>query len=195
VSLGESIVAIGVGVVELPVSWPIVLGGALGLALSAGLWWTYFDISALQGEQVLAAEPEETRARLGRDAYSFLHLPLVAGVILLSLGLKKVLEYVGDAEAHDLSDPLAGAGLYALFGGVTLYLLAHVAFKWRLTHHLQVDRLVAAAAVGALTLVAARVPALAALAIVTAAVASVVVFETVQYAEHRQRVREGHKRG
>ena len=140
VALGESIVAIGVGAAELPVSWPIVNASVVGLALAAALWWTYFDISALQGEHALSSEPEATRARLGRDAYSFCHIPMMVGIALTAVGLKKVIEYVGDAEAHELGDSLNGTPLYALIGGVALYLFGHIAFKWRTVRHLSHTR-------------------------------------------------------
>ena len=191
VALGESIVAIGVGVVALPISLPIVAASVIGLMLSAALWWAYFDVSALQGEQALAREPEATRARLARDAYSFFHFPLIAGVAISALGLKKVLEYVGDTEQHQLSDPLGGIGLYALYGGVVVYLLGHLGFKWRTVHHLNVDRAVAAVALVALVPVAATLPALAALALLAAVATAVAVFETLYFSEHRDQIRHG----
>jgi low temperature requirement protein LtrA len=189
IALGESIVAIGVGVAELPVAWPIVGASVVGLTLAAAMWWTYFDISALQGEHALANEPEASRPRLARDAYSFAHLPIVVGVALTALGLKKVLEYVGDREHHELGDSLNGTPLYALFAGVALYLVGHVAFKWVTVHHLSSSRLVTVVAVLALIPVAGAIPAIAALALVTAALVGLVVFETVAYAEHRHRIR------
>ena len=189
VALGESIVALGVGAAELPVSWPIVGGSIAGLVVSATLWWAYFDVTALQGEHALAKEPEVTRPRLARDAYSFLHFPLLTGVVLLALGLKKVLEYVGDIEHHQLSDPLTGIGLYALFGGVVIYLLGHVAFKWRIAHFLTVDRLIAAGILTLLIPVAALMPALAALAMLAGVMVAVMAFETFHFADHRARIR------
>ncbi|HEV2928265.1 MAG TPA: low temperature requirement protein A, partial [Propionibacteriaceae bacterium] len=95
VALGESIVAIGVGVAQLPITLPIVIASGLGLVLASAMWWAYFDVSALLGEHALANEPAETRARLGRNAFSFAHYPLVVGIVLVALGMKKVLEYVG----------------------------------------------------------------------------------------------------
>lgn len=167
----------------------IVAASVGGLVLAAGVWWTYFDVSALQGEHALASEPEATRARLARDAYSFLHFPMIAGVVLLALGLKKVLEYVGDTGHHTLADPLTGVGLFALYGGVSVYLLAHVGFKWRTAHVLNRDRLLAAGAVVVLIPVAATLPALASLALVTVVMVAVITFETVSYSEHRARIR------
>lgn len=191
VALGESIVAIGVGVAKLPISVPIVVASVLGLTLASALWWTYFDMSALKGERALAEEPEATRAALARDAYSYFHMPLVAGVVLTALGLKKVLEYVGDFSDHELSDPLKGVALYALFGGVVIYLLGHVGFKWRTGHEIGLSRLVPALVLTALVPVAALVPALAALALLTTVMVATVSFETWRYAEHRRRLRGG----
>jgi low temperature requirement protein LtrA len=189
VALGESIVAIGVGVAAEPISWPIVVAAWLGLSLSAGLWWLYFDVTSRLGEQALAHVDGERQARLGRDAFSYLHLPLVAGVVLLALGLKKVLEYVSDTEHHPLSDPLTGIGLLALYGGVALYLLGHVAFKLRLMGSLSRDRVIGAVAVAALTPVAATMPALAALGLLTLVVLALLVFEAMHYAQFRDAVR------
>jgi len=86
IALGESIASIGVGVVGEPISWPIVAAAVLGLTLSAALWWAYFDVTSLLAERAFAACPLDDRARLARDAYSYLHLPLVAGIVLLALG-------------------------------------------------------------------------------------------------------------
>jgi len=189
VALGESIVAIGVGVAQLPISWPIVVASCLGLTVAAAQWWTYFDMSALHGEQALAAEPEATRPRLARDAYSFLHVPLIAGIVLTALGMKKVLEYVGDGEHHQLSEPLTGIGLLALYGGVVVYLLGHIAFKWRTGHQVLLVRVLTAAVVAVLVPAAARLPALAALGLLAAVLVAMVTFESVHYAEHRRELR------
>jgi low temperature requirement protein LtrA len=189
VALGESIVAIGVGVADHPISWAIVLASVLGLVVASAMWWAYFDISAALGEHALADEPAETRPRLGRNAYSFAHLPLMAGVVLVALGMKKVLEYVSDIETHTLTDPLKGVALAALFWGPVSYLLGHVAFKWLTTHQISVVRLVTAGLLLLGWLVAASVRALAQLAVVAAILAGAVAVETILYAEHRRQVR------
>ena len=126
--------------------------------VAASLWWIYFDISALHAHRALDAEPEETSAQFARDAYSFLHLPLLIGIVLTALGLKKVLEYVGDTDAHDLGDPLKGVALLALYGGVFVYLLGHVAFRWRTMQQVTPGRLVAAGGLVLTWIVAAQVP-------------------------------------
>ncbi|TDD17510.1 low temperature requirement protein A [Kribbella turkmenica] len=193
VALGESIVAIGVGVTELPISWPILVASVLGLGVSSAMWWIYFDATVHYGEQALASAPRETRTTLARDAYTFLHFPMVAGIILLALGLKKVLEYVGDTEHHQLDDPLKGIGLYALFAGAILYLLGHVGFKWRTMHRLSVSRLVTAGlAVIAVPLVV-KVPALGQLGVLAVLLAGLVAFEAVRFAQERDELKHGER--
>lgn len=177
IALGESIVAIGVGVAELPISWPIVVASTLGLALAGALWWAYFGISAAAGEHALATTPEHRRAALARDAYSFLHLPLVAGIVLLALGLKKTLEYVGDEQAHSLTDPLKGVALIALVGGLVMHLLSQAAFRWRTTGRLSRALPAAALLVAPFAWVGAKLPALATLAAVTVITVVVVALE------------------
>ena len=189
IALGESIVAIGVGVTDLPISWPITVGALLGLAVSAALWWIYFDATVLYGERSLEAEPAESRPKLARDAYTFMHLPMVAGIVLLALGLKKVLEYVGDVEHHHLDDPLKGVGLYALFGGVVIYLLAHVGFKWRTMHRVGVSRLITAGLIVVAVPLLAKVPALGQLGVLTALLAGLVGFESVRFAQEREELK------
>ncbi|WP_309238228.1 low temperature requirement protein A [Actinoplanes aureus] len=178
IALGESIVAIGVGVARLPISWPIVAASTLGLALAGGLWWAYFGISAAAGEHALTTTAEHKRAGLARDAYSFLHLPLVAGIVLLALGLKKALEYVGDEQAHSLTDPLKGVALAALVGGLVMHLFAQAAFRWRTTGRLDPAQPAAALLVAPFAWLGAELPALATLAAVTVITVAVVALET-----------------
>jgi low temperature requirement protein LtrA len=189
VALGESIIAIGVGIAELPISWPVLLAAVLGLALSAALWWVYFDVTSLIAERALADARDSDQARLARDAYSYLHLPMITGVVLVALGVEKVLEYVGDSEHHDLAEPLTSLPLYALYGGVALYLLAHAAFKLRATHILSIQRLLMAVVILALIPIGAQMPALAALTVLSIAIVGLVAYEMVRFAEDRERIR------
>jgi low temperature requirement protein LtrA len=189
VALGESIVAIGVGVAKEPISWVIILASVLGLLLSSALWWTYFDVSALLGERALAREPVKTRARLARNAYSFGHLPLVLGVVLVALGLKEVLLYVSDSSHHTLTDPLPNVALASLVGGVVIYLLGHVIFKWLTVHTVSVVRLVAAGALLLSIPIIAGRPALVELGVVALLVTAAVVIESIIFSETRRKIR------
>ncbi|MBC8091228.1 MAG: low temperature requirement protein A, partial [Pseudonocardia sp.] len=122
IAIGESLVALGVGVAQQPISGPVAGGAVLGVVTACCLWWLYFRRVSDLAEHALAAQDGTARGRLGRDTYSYLHFPVVASVIFIALGLKKVLEYVSDTEAHDLADPLTGMPIIALFGGLAVYL-------------------------------------------------------------------------
>lgn len=189
VALGESIVALGVGAERLAVTGPLVAAVTLGLVVSICLWWAYFDVVAPVAERVLARTEGAERARLARDSYTYLHFPMVAGIVFLALGLKKVITYVGDSAEHELSDPLTGVPVVALFGGVVLYLTAHVAFRLRNVRSVNVQRLVVAGLLLVLVPVAARVPALVALAMLAATLGALIVFETFRYADARHAIR------
>ena len=138
VALGESIVAIGVGMAGLPISWSVVAASVLGLRSAPRCGGRTSTPPRCWASGRWPPQPEQHRSRLARDAYSFLHLPMVAGIVLLALGLKLVLQHVTNA-GHD--EPLTVAALY---GGVALYLLAHVAFKLFVTGNLSVLRIVVA---------------------------------------------------
>lgn len=191
VALGESIVSIGIGVAELPISWSIVVAVVLGLAVTGALWWSYFDVTALLAERALAAATGGRQIQLARAAYTFLHLPMIVGVIMLSLGLKKVLAYVGGEDGHTLADPVYGVPLVALYGGTALYLLANVGFKWCLLGTASPARIAAAVVLLALLPVVAMLPALLTLAVLAVLVCGLAAWETHHYAELRHEVRHG----
>jgi low temperature requirement protein LtrA len=189
VALGESIVATGLAVAGVAISWPIIGAGILGLTLAACVWWAYFDVSSIAAERVLRLSEGEARARLARDAYSYLHLPMVAGIVLMALGLEEVLASVGGLRYHELSDPLPALPAAALYGGVALFLFGYVGFKYRTWHEVSVRRLVVGVLLLALIPVAAAIPALAALALLVAVMIVAIATEAVRYRELREQVR------
>ena len=181
IALGESIVAIGVGA-EAGVDAGVVAAAVLGIVIAAALWWLYFDIVALVAARRLSnAEVGREQNEIARDSFSYLHFPMVAGIVLLALGLKKTLEHV--------DDPLKTVPAVALLGGTALYLLAHVAFRWRNVHRFSTQRLLCALLLMALIPAAVELPALASLAIVAGLLAVVIAYETVHFSELRERLR------
>jgi low temperature requirement protein LtrA len=182
VALGESVVAIGVGAAGLPLEAGIVVAAVLGIAVVAALWWAYFDVFAVYVQRRLSETRGATQATLARDYYSYLHLPLIAGIVLFALGLKKTIEHVGE--------PLAAVPALALCGGLSLYFLTHVGFRLRLDRSFGRGRPVTAVLLLALTPAALELPALAALALVAAVCAALIVYDVVHYREERARVRE-----
>lgn len=196
VALGESIVSIGVGVTHLPISWPIIVASLLGLTVSALLWWAYFDVTARVCEAAMEHAQGDDQIRIARNCYSYLHLPMIAGIIGLSLGLKKVLTYVGDTNHHEFGDALYGIPLYCLYGGVVLFMVAVIAFKFFAVREISVVRVAGTVVIAALTPVAAALPALAALALLTAVLLVTIAVETAMFAERREQIRhadEGHE--
>ena len=169
VALGESIVATGVGVAHQPVSWPVVGAAWLATGTAVCLWLLYFDGVAPLASSALERSTGVGRSALARDVFTYLHFPLVVSIIFLALGLKKVLEYVADTEHHDLADPLTGMPLYALFGGVALYLCGRVAVRLRCEAGLDLRGLLMAVLLVAVSPLATQVPALVALGLVTVA--------------------------
>jgi low temperature requirement protein LtrA len=170
IALGESIVAIGVGAAGIPLHAGELAAAALGVIVSASLWWIYFDEALELVEPRLQALTGRARNVTARDGFSFLHLPLVAGIVLLALGVKKTLEHVGD--------PLEEIAAVALCAGVALYLVADVAFRRRLLDRAEPQRLLAAAACLAAIPLALELPALAALAVIGAVCVALVAYES-----------------
>jgi low temperature requirement protein LtrA len=123
IALGESIVAIGAGNDEITLDWSLAGTGLAVMALVIGLWWAYFDREAEASERVLAAATGPDRARLARDVYSYLHIPLVLGVVLAAVGIHEALAHPGDP----LDPVVAGA----LGTGVALFFAALVAIRIR----------------------------------------------------------------
>ncbi len=181
IALGESIVAIGVGV-ESEVDAGIVVAAVLGTIVAGALWWLYFDVVALVAERRLAnAAPGRERNSIGRDSYGYLHLPMVAGIVLLALGMKKTLGHV--------EDPLKLVPAVAMLGGTAMYLVAHVAFRLRNVHRFSAQRLLCAVVIVALIPAAVELPALATLAILAALLVALIVYESIRFAELRDRLR------
>jgi low temperature requirement protein LtrA len=182
IALGESIVAIGIGA-GADVDAGVVVAATLGIAAAAAIWWLYFDVVALLSERDLAQrEPGRALNELARDAYSYIHFPMVAGIVLAAFGLKTTIAHVGD--------PLDVVPATALLGGSAVYLLAHVAFRLRHIRTFNNHRLACAAVVVALIPLAVEVPALVTLAILTTVLWVLVGLEAMRFAGSRARARE-----
>jgi low temperature requirement protein LtrA len=180
IALGESMIAIGVGA-GFELGTGVIVGAALGIVVVSALWWLYFDVAAIFARRRLMQAQGLDLHRLALHSYSYLHLPMVAGVVLFALGLKTTLGHVGEA-----LDTVPAVGLC---GGAALYLLGHIAFLLRTTGRVFRRRTVGAIALLALVPAAVAIPALAALALVSAACSLVVVYEVLRYREQRVRVR------
>jgi low temperature requirement protein LtrA len=181
IALGESIVAIGVGA-HAHLTPGIAAAAVLGIGISAALWWMYFDVVALVSRRRLVRAPEgRERNELARDSYSYLHLPMVAGIVLVALGLKTTLGHI--------EGPLEAVPAFALLGGVSIYLLGLAAFRFRHVHTFNRQRLGLALLLFALLPAARHMPALVTVAVVLALLSAVITYETWTYGEGRSRMR------
>ena len=124
IALGESIVALGIGAAGVSLTPSIVASAVLGVLVVATLWWAYFDVYAVGAQHRLAETSGAARVRLARDYYSYLHLPMIAGIVLFAMGVKKTIAHV--------DEPLATVPAVALCGGLSLYFLTHVVLRIRL---------------------------------------------------------------
>jgi low temperature requirement protein LtrA len=185
IALGESIVSIGVGASGLHVGGALIVAAVLGVACASALWWAYFDVVAPMAQRRLTRARGEERARMARDSYTYLHLPMIAGIVLLALGIKKTVGHTGSE--------LELVPAVALCGGVALYLAALVAFRLRNVHSWNIQRAVVAVLLAALIPVATAVPALVALALVTVLLCALVAYEAIRFAEARDRIRHAER--
>jgi low temperature requirement protein LtrA len=182
IALGESIVAIGVGA-SGALDFGIGTVAVLGVALTAAMWWIYFDVVALISARRLGeAEPGRTQNALARDSYSYIHLALVAGIVLVAFGLKTAIAHHGD---H-----LHAVPAFALLGGVAVYLLGLVAFRYRHVQTINRRRLGLAIVLLILVPVATALPAVISLAVVVVLIWTMIAYEHQSYDERRDRLRQ-----
>jgi len=181
IALGESIVALGAAASGQSLDFALVAGIVLGVAIAASLWWTYFDVTAVIAESRLAEAVGPERTRIARDSYSVIHLPMIIGIVLLALGLKKAL---GHPDHHlDLIPAIA------LAGGPALYLLGQVAFRLRNTGTVGWPRLLVAILLLAAIPLCLVLPALGAVGLTLALTGGLVTWEAIRLAEFRREVR------
>jgi low temperature requirement protein LtrA len=181
IALGESIVALGVGAQDVGLGADVIAAALLGIATTGAMWWAYFDVAAIVAERRFKAVDGVARARMARDSYTFLHLPMVAGIVIFAVGLKKTLAHV--------DEPLHNVEAFALCGGVALYLLALSAFKRRNVGTWNRRRALVAAVLVAFWPLATQLDALVALAVVTALAWGLIAWEATRMADMRDRVR------
>jgi len=179
IALGEAFVAIGIGATGIDIGLGEVVAAILGLLVATSFWLAYFDFFALRGERMLGERRGAERAALARDAYSYAHFPMIVGIVLFAFAMKTVVGHVGEE--------LDSVGAFALCGGSALYLLTYSAIRIRIERRVRVSRgrFVAAIALILMLPLAMVVPALAALALVTAVWLGLHTYELVWWREAR----------
>jgi low temperature requirement protein LtrA len=191
IALGESVIALGVGA-PVSLTLGIVSAAILGILVIAALWWAYFDVLAVLAQRQLSETSGAAQTQFARDYYRYLHLPMIAGIVLFALGLERTIEHV--------DEPLTAVAAVALCGGLSLYFLTHVVQRLRLVYFIRhtsterpgwigPGRLAAAIAMLALIPAALELPALASLALAAAVCCGLIAWDLIHYREHRVEVR------
>jgi low temperature requirement protein LtrA len=181
IALGEAFIAMGVSATGTEIDSGTIFTVLLGLVVATSMWLAYFDFFSIRAEGVLHEREGAERNAVARDIFTYLHLPMVAGIVLVALALKKTMANVDDA--------LDVVPAFGLFGGSALYLLAYVGIRLRLTRSLSRGRSVAAAAFLVLWPVAVAVPALAGLALATLVWVLLHAYEFVWWRDARAETR------
>jgi low temperature requirement protein LtrA len=173
ICLGESIVAIGIGASGQSLSAASVTAVAFALLITIGMWWTYFDRFAAVAEERLRGHADPVIA--AADAYSYLHLVVVAGIIIFAVGARA-------ATAH-ATEHLAAAERLAMCGGVAIYLLGHAAFLLRMVGRIHFPELAAAALAMVVFAVCSGLPGWATAGVLTIDLALLVGYEMIRGAQ------------
>ena len=179
IALGEAFISIGIGATGIGIGPGEVAAAILGLLVATSIWLAYFDFFAIRGERTLGDLQGEERVAVARDVYTYAHFPMIVGIVLFAFAMKTI---VGDVDAE-----LDSVAASALCGGSALYLLTYSAIRSRIERRVRLSRgRFVAALVFALVLpLATIVPALAALALVTAVWVALHAYELVWWREQR----------
>jgi low temperature requirement protein LtrA len=181
IAIGESLVAIGLGARGTGLGTSVIVAAVLGLVAVNSFWLAYFDFFPIRVQQMLTERSGAQRAALARDVYTYLHLPMVAGIVLFAFAMKSTLAHAGDK--------LDTIPALCLCGGPALSLFAYVGVRLRVSRTLGGGRLVAAVACALLVPVALVVPALVALALVAAVWVALHAYEIIWWREARAQTR------
>jgi low temperature requirement protein LtrA len=181
IAIGESLIAIGLGARGTGLGFGVIVAAVLGLLVAISFWLAYFDFFTTRGLQLLTDRTGVQRVALARDAYTYLHLPMVTGIVLFAFALKTTQAHVGDE--------LDTIPALALCGGPALYLLAYVGVRVRVTRTLRGGRLVAAVACAALWPLATVVPALLTLGLIAVVWVALHAYEIIWWREARAQTR------
>jgi low temperature requirement protein LtrA len=181
IAIGESLIAIGLGERHSGLTIGVIAAAILGFVVATSFWLAYFDFFPIRARRLLADRSGVERTALARDVYTYLHFPMVAGIVLFAFAMKATLADVGGE-----LDTIPAFGLCC---GPALYLLAYVALRVRVSRTPGRGRLIAAIACAALWPVATVVPALIALTLVTIVWLGLHAYEIIWWREARAQTR------
>ena len=181
IAIGESLVAVGLGVRHGGLGAEEIGAAVLGFVVAAAFWLAYFDFFTIRAQQLLDDRSGVQQIALARDTYTYLHLPMVVGIVLFAFAVKTTL---GDVHAE-----LSIVPALALCGGPALFLLAFVGLRFRVGRTVRGGRLAAAVVCAALVPVALGVQAILALALVAAVWVVLHAYELIWWRAARAELR------
>jgi low temperature requirement protein LtrA len=181
IAIGESLAAIGLGARRGGLGAGVIVAAVLGFAVAASFWLAYFDFFTIRAQQLLGERSGEQRVVLARDVFTYMHLPMVVGIVLFAFAMKETL--------GDVDQKLSGIPAVALCGGPALYVSAFVLLRVRISHTLGGGRLIATMAFAALVPVAQAVSAIVALALVVAVWVALHAYELIWWRAARAELR------
>lgn len=192
IALGEAVISLGLGpgrFEDLALNLRVVVAAVLGIALIAALWWLHFDTLAPAVEQALHGTRGPLRIPLARDAFTYLYLLLIIGIVATALGLKLVLKEVAAPGIHPPRTPT----VITLYGGVALYLLAGAAIGMRTFRRLRPSKLVAVVLICALIVPASQIAPLFALGVLVAVCIALALVQRFTSASARERIKRAER--
>lgn len=190
-ALGETVISVGFSQGlggDRPITWQLLVGAGLSIAVIAVLWWTYFDVAKVVAEHAMQGLPRSDQSRIARDAYSGLHLPMICGLIVLALSLKHV---VASATGTGTTDhPWHAESAVLLFSGVVVYLGGLIAFQRRAVGMLGRSPIVGIVVLLVLLPLAAHTPPLASLGLLLVGVATMIVADRTAFRRRHLQLHE-----
>jgi low temperature requirement protein LtrA len=150
IAFGESVVATGVAFASHSITPAVLVAFVVAFAGNVAAWWIYFDRSADAATEIIAGERDP--GRLGRSAYTYFHLPIVAGIIVSAVAVQLA---VGNP-----SQPASGAVTAVTLGGPALFLAGHALFKRAISGRVSWPRVAGVVLIAALAPISLVTPAL-----------------------------------
>jgi low temperature requirement protein LtrA len=174
IALGESILVTGTTFGQIEASTATVSAFVVAFLGSVALWWIYFAQSAEAAREVISSS--EDPGRLGRSAYTYFHIPMIAGIIVMAAADELTVAHPGDRGT--------AASVALTLGGTALFLVGHAFFKWAVFGVLPWSHVVAIAALAALMPVGFAIPALVLSGAAGLIVVVLAVWDTLAHGGH-----------
>jgi len=169
IALGEAIVDDGVTFAGLSWTPPIVGAFVSAFLSSIAMWWIYFHMGAKAGSELISKSADP--GRIARNTYTYLHMPIVAGIVLSAVADTLVLK--GPAGHADLRTALTA------IGGPLLFLVGTILFKRDIRGWLQLSHGAGIVALAMLAIFARDLSALMLSVLTTAILVIVAAWESI----------------